>query len=120
MAVTASPALAQNSNAFVCGTQSSGNSWGVNGGNEVAATRFTKKPPGCLDFNEVFYQTDTGANDSFEGLYLSGSTWIAGNKGFVPGQQDSTWGDKVLLTNVATGTVMKVWSSGQDFITMDY
>ena len=69
MAVTASPALAQNSNAFVCGTQSSGNSWGVNGGNEVAATRFTKKPPGCLDFNEVFYQTDTGANDSFEGLF---------------------------------------------------
>ena len=51
---------------------------------------------------------------------MSGSTWIVGNKGFVPGQQDSTWGDKVLLTNVATGTVMKVWSSGQDFITMDY
>jgi hypothetical protein len=87
--------------------------------NEVEATRFTKKPPGCLDFNLVLLETDSGANDRAEGLYLSGSTWIEGNRGFLP-VQDATWTDVVLLTNVTTGTKLKVWSGGQDFITVDY
>lgn len=114
------PAMAV-SRAHVCGTEGTGNSWGVDPGasNEVNATHFTKKPPGCVDFNLVLLETDTGANDRAEGLYLSGSTWHVGSKGFVP-VKDATLGDWVLLTNVATGTVMKVWSGGQDFITVDY
>jgi hypothetical protein len=120
----ASPARPNVSAAYtqVCGTQGEGWSWGVDAGagNEVAATKFVKQPPGCFDFNLIGYETDTGANDSLEGLYKSGSTWIPGTKGFVSGIPDATSGDWVLLSDVATGTLTKVWSGGQDFIVVDY
>jgi hypothetical protein len=112
-------ALAQ-TRAHVCGTESSGYSWGQAGGNQVDATRFTKKPPGCLDFNLVYIVTDTGLNDDALGQYWTGSAWqnAMSGKHMVT---DNTWQDVVLLTDVATGTLMKVTTSGgQDLITMDY
>lgn len=119
-----SPAMASAATGQVCGTQGTGNSWGVlpNAGNEVDATHFVKQPPGCDDFNLILYETSSGANDSkgLEGLYEVGSTWVAGSRGFVKGIPDATYGDWVLLSDVATGTVMKVWSGGQDFIIVDY
>jgi hypothetical protein len=107
---------------YYCGTAGSGWTYDRYGAiGKAAATDFTKQPAGCHDFNLVYTSNTSSASiDSYLGWYLDGSNWVAGSEGWVTAPAFSS-NDWVLLSDVAAGTAMKVWSySAYEHIYVDY
>jgi hypothetical protein len=102
-------------NAWACGTTSSGQSAPYVGEGEIAGgTEFTKQPPGCNDFNLVANVSISGVGyGDYAGYYLSGSTEVEGSRGYLRITDRKTQGaDIVLLSSVATGT--KMWVASEN------
>ena len=89
---------------------------GGNGVHPTGGTIFTKRPPGCLDFNLI----GVSASDHYEGWLENTSTgrWFACSAGFLLAPPVP----KVLCSSVATGTPMAVVqeSGTQRTVTMEY
>jgi hypothetical protein len=109
---------------YYCGAAGSG--WAYNydsgyGFHPHLATDFAKQPAGCHDFNLVeTSNTSSQSWDKYLGWYLDGSNWVEGSEGWVS-VPDFTGGDWVLLSDVATGTAMKVWDwSAVEWIWVNY
>jgi hypothetical protein len=84
-----------------CGTYGNGYSW---------QTIWTKKPPGCHDFNITWAKW----SGDYAGYYWTGSKWQEGHNGPRYRTGGRTW-DQVAVTNVATGTLLTVARTDMPF-----